>query len=335
MEKRKPVFREVRMRYDLATRRSVRHGSIAAAQTYPSRPVTLIVGFEPGGGTDTVARVMQKKLGEYLGQTIVVENRAGAGGTIAAGIVAKAEPDGYTFLLATIGALAVEPHLMKLPTTRSRSRAAVDGDRCSGNVLVVHPSVPAKTLADFVKLANRRPGTIAYGTSGVGGAGHLAGELLEMMAHIQSDACTLQGRRSGDERPGRRRRSIPRFRTPITAPAADPERQGAWRSRPPARGAPRPCPTCRPSPSRVIPATRRSTGTPTSCAGEDAAGTSSTRLNTEIVKTLKHPRRSTSAAQKQGEDPHTHRRPRSSAQHMKREYDTWGRVVKQADIKAE
>ena len=88
----------------------------AAAQSYPSRPITLVVGFAPGGGTDTVARVMQKKLGEYLGQTIVVENRAGAGGIIAADLVARAAPDGSTILLATIAALAVAPHLnSKLP----------------------------------------------------------------------------------------------------------------------------------------------------------------------------------------------------------------------------
>ncbi|HEY6864630.1 MAG TPA: tripartite tricarboxylate transporter substrate-binding protein, partial [Burkholderiales bacterium] len=141
----------------------------AAAQTYPSRPVTLIVGFAPGGGTDTVARVMQKKVGEYLGQTVVVENRAGAGGTIAAAVVAKAEPDGYTILLATIAALAVAPHLnSKLPYNPLKDFAPISMATESGNVLVVHPSVPAKTLAEFVKLANSKPGGIAYGTSGVG-----------------------------------------------------------------------------------------------------------------------------------------------------------------------
>src|SRR3989475_12095464 len=88
----------------------------AAAQGYPSRPITLVVGFAPGGGTDTVARVMQRKLGEYLGQTIVVENRAGAGGTIAADVVARTNPDGDTSLLAPIAALARSPHLnSKLP----------------------------------------------------------------------------------------------------------------------------------------------------------------------------------------------------------------------------
>src|SRR5438046_8102759 len=119
----------------------------AAAQGYPSRPITLVVGFAPGGGTDTVARVMQKKLGEYLGQTVVVENRAGAGGAIAADVVSKANPDGYTILLATIAALAVAPHLnSKLPYNPLTDFAPISMATVSGNVLVVHPSVQAKTL---------------------------------------------------------------------------------------------------------------------------------------------------------------------------------------------
>src|SRR5215831_18606184 len=155
----------------------------AAAQGYPSRPVTVTVGFAPGGGTDTVARVMQRKLAEYLGQTVVVENRAGAGGTIAAAIVAKAEPDGYNILLATIAALAVAPHLnSKLPYNPLTDFVPISMATESGNVLVVNPSVPAKTLAEFVKLANSQPGGIAYGTSGVGSAGHLAGELFRLTA---------------------------------------------------------------------------------------------------------------------------------------------------------
>ena len=156
----------------------------AGAQAYPARPVTIIVGFAPGGGTDTVARVMQKKLSELLRQPVVIENRAGAGGTIGAAVVAKAEPDGYTILLATIAALAVAPHLnSKLPYDPLKDFAPVSMATESGNVLVVHPSVPAKTLAEFVKLANSRPGGIAYGTSGVGSAGHLAGELFRLTAH--------------------------------------------------------------------------------------------------------------------------------------------------------
>src|SRR5204862_3392353 len=155
----------------------------AAAQGYPSRPITLVVGFVPGGGTDTVARVMQKKLGEYLGQTIVVENRAGAGGIIAADLVSKAAPDGYTILLATIAALAVAPHLnSKLPYNPLRDFAPISMATVSGNVLVVHPSLPAKTIAEYVKEANTRPGGLPYGTSGVGSAGNLAAELFRLTA---------------------------------------------------------------------------------------------------------------------------------------------------------
>src|ERR1041384_6627210 len=140
------------MKIVLALAAALAMAANAAAQSYPSRPITLVVGFAPGGGTDTVARVMQRKLGEYLGQTIVVENRAGAGGIIAADLVSKAAPDGSTILLATLAPLAM---------------ATV-----SGNVLVVHPSLPAKTIAEYVKEANTRPGGLPYGTSGVGSAGN-------------------------------------------------------------------------------------------------------------------------------------------------------------------
>src|SRR5258706_9669973 len=155
----------------------------ATAQTYPTRPVTVVVGFAPGGGTDTVGRVMQRKLGEYLGQSIVVENRAGAGGAIAADAVAKAAPDGYTILLATIAALAVAPHLnSKLPYNPLRDFAPISMATVSGNVLVVNPSLKARTLAEYVKEANSLPGGISYGTSGIGSAGNLAGELFRLMA---------------------------------------------------------------------------------------------------------------------------------------------------------
>src|SRR5260370_21971250 len=154
-----------------------------AGQSYPSRPIRVVVGFAPGGGTDSVARVMQKKLGEYLGQTIVVENRAGAGGIIAADLLSKAAPDGYTILLATIAALAVAPHLnSKLPYNPLRDFAPISMATVSGNVLVVNPSLKARTLAEYVKEANSLPGGLSYGTSGIGSAGNLAGELFRLMA---------------------------------------------------------------------------------------------------------------------------------------------------------
>jgi tripartite-type tricarboxylate transporter receptor subunit TctC len=156
-----------------------------AQPTYPARPITMVVGFAPGGGTDTVARVVAKKLTESMGQPVVVENKAGAGGNVATDHVAKAAPDGYTVLLGSVGSLAVAPHLISnLPYDPLRDLAPITMAVVFANVLVVQPSVPANTLADFVKLAKEKPGTITYGSSGIGGAGHLAGALLNMTAGI-------------------------------------------------------------------------------------------------------------------------------------------------------
>src|SRR5688572_29056708 len=156
----------------------------ALAQS-PSKPITMVVGFEPGGGTDTVARVVAKFLAENVGQQVVVENRAGAGGNIAVDHTIKSAPDGYTVVLANVGALTVNPHLMKLAYDPMRDLAPVTMAVVFPNIVVTNPRVPAKTLAEFVKLAKEKPGTITYGSSGVGGAGHLAGALLEQVAQIQ------------------------------------------------------------------------------------------------------------------------------------------------------
>jgi len=158
-------------------------GGALAQGTYPSRPVTMVVGFAPGGGTDITARTIAKKLAEYLGQSVVVENRAGAGGNIATDLVAKAIPDGHTILLAAVGSLAVAPHMnSKLPYDPQRDLAPISMAVIFANVLVVHPSLPVTSLAEYVKLASSRPGGMPYGTSGIGGAGHLAGEMFRLMA---------------------------------------------------------------------------------------------------------------------------------------------------------
>jgi tripartite-type tricarboxylate transporter receptor subunit TctC len=160
-------------------------GSALAKGSYPTRPVTMVVGFAPGGGTDTVARIIAKNLSESLGQQVVVENRAGAGGNIATDYVAHAAPDGYTILLGNVGSLAVAPHMIaSLGYDPLRDFAPITMAVVFANVLVVQPSVPAHTLAEFVKLAQDKPGTVTYGTSGIGGAGHLAGELFNMRANI-------------------------------------------------------------------------------------------------------------------------------------------------------
>jgi tripartite-type tricarboxylate transporter receptor subunit TctC len=160
---------------------------IAFAQAdYPSKPVKLMVGFAPGGGTDITARIVAKKLGELLGQQVIVDNRPGAGGNLATDLVAKAPPDGYTILLGNVGSLAVAPHMTKkLPYDPEKDLAPISLAVTFSNVVVVHPSLPAQTLADYVALAKAKPGTVNYGSSGIGGAGHLAGELFARMAGIE------------------------------------------------------------------------------------------------------------------------------------------------------
>jgi tripartite-type tricarboxylate transporter receptor subunit TctC len=152
---------------------------------YPNRTITMVVGFAPGGGTDSVARVVAKKMGESIGQTVVVENKAAAGGTVATHQVAKSAPDGYTILLGSIGAIAVWPHLNpKLPYDPLRDLAPITMAVEFPNVIVVNSTLPVKTLAEFVEAAKAKPGTIGYGSSGVGGIGHLAGALLALTAGI-------------------------------------------------------------------------------------------------------------------------------------------------------
>ena len=158
---------------------------VVSGQNFPNRPVTLTVGFAPGGGADTAARFIAQKLGENIGQPVVVENKAGAGGNIAAQHIATAPPDGYTIHLTSVGPMAVAPHLVKtLPYDPKRDIAPITMGVVFPNVFVVPSGVPAKTLAEFVAMAKQRPGKLTYGSSGVGGAGHLAGELFKERAGI-------------------------------------------------------------------------------------------------------------------------------------------------------
>ena len=153
-----------------------------AQGTFPNKPVTVVVGFEPGGGTDTTARILQKPLGDLLGQQVVVENRAGAGGNIAVDYVAKAAPDGYMLVLANVGALAVNPHILKTPYDPLKDLTPIGMAVVFANVLVVQPSLQVNSVADYVKLARQKQDGVTYASSGIGGAGHLAGELLKGLA---------------------------------------------------------------------------------------------------------------------------------------------------------
>jgi len=303
----------------------------AAAQGYPSRPITLVVGFAPGGGTDTVARVMQKKLGEYLGQTIVVENRAGAGGVIAADLVSKAAPDGYTILLATIAALAVAPHLnSKLPYNPLRDFAPISMATVSGNVLVVHPSLPAKTIAEYVKEANSRPGGLPYGTSGIGSAGNLAGELFRLTAKANLIHVPYKGGGPAmSDLLGAQILSV--FASATTAvPQVKAGRLRALGTTSAKRSATMPeVPTIAEQGYPGYEATNWYAFVAPAKTPRNVV----VRLNREIVKTLRDPE-THDAIFKQGEEP-TPSTPEELAQHMAREYATWGRVIKEAGIPVE
>jgi len=155
------------------------------AQNFPSRTVTLTVGFAPGGGTDTAARIVAKKLTENIGQSVVVENRSGAGGNIAAQHIANAPPDGYTIHLTSVGPMTVAPAMEKnLPYDAKKDIAPITMGMVFPNVFVVHTGVPARTLREFVALAKSKPGQLTYASSGIGGAGHLSGELFKQAAGI-------------------------------------------------------------------------------------------------------------------------------------------------------
>ena len=159
---------------------SVAFTSPAAAQKFPTKPVRLVIGFAPGGGTDTTARALSTKLAASLGEQVVVDNRPGHSGTIAADIVTKATPDGHTVLLGTI-ALVINPSLTeKMPFDTMKDLAPVSRAADSTNILVVHPGVAAKSVKELIALAKSKP--LNAGSSGVGGTGHLAIELVNLKA---------------------------------------------------------------------------------------------------------------------------------------------------------
>ena len=154
------------------------------AQNYPNRVIRLVVPSSPGGGTDIIGRIIAQKLSEQLGQQVVVENRAGAGTIIGNEAVAKSAPDGYTLLMG-LSTLAINPSMYaKLPYDALRDFAPISQAVSSPNILTLHPSVPAKTVKEFVTLAKAKPGSITFGSAGMGTSPHLSGELLRTLAKI-------------------------------------------------------------------------------------------------------------------------------------------------------
>lgn len=156
----------------------------ASAQSFPVKPIRIVVGFAPGSGTDIAARLLAQKLSEELGQQVIVENRTGAGGAIATERVATSAPDGYTLLLVTAADTAQPAVRAKLPYNLERDFAPVSLVATGPYVLVVHPSVPVRDVKGLVALARAQPGKLTYGSSGVGSSSFFAGELLKVMAKV-------------------------------------------------------------------------------------------------------------------------------------------------------
>lgn len=158
-------------------------GGLVRAQSYPSKPIRLIVPFAPGGGADVTARAIAQKISENIGQSVFIDNRAGAGGNIGTEATAKAAPDGYTYLLTTNGH-TIQPNLQKLPWDPIRDFAPVSLVVTYPLMVVVHPSVQANSIKELIALAKSQPGRLSYGTSGPGTNLNLASELFKSMAGV-------------------------------------------------------------------------------------------------------------------------------------------------------
>ncbi len=161
------------------------HAQQAAAAAWPSRTVRIVVPFGPGGSADLVARILGQRLTESLGQPVIVENRPGAGAMLGNELVAKSLPDGYTLTIGTLGPFAVNQSLFrKVPYDSQRDFAPVTLTGASSHVLVVHPSMPVKSMMELIALAKQRPGQLSFASSGIGNATHLTGELFKSMAGV-------------------------------------------------------------------------------------------------------------------------------------------------------
>ena len=153
--------------------------------SYPNKPIRLIDPFPPGGGSGLVARLVGQKLTENLGYAIVVDNRAGAGGSMGTDMAARAAPDGYTLLMSTASAMVINPHMSVVPYDPLRDFAPIVLATTIPLIITVHPSVPAKSLRELIALALARPGTLNFGSSGNGTISHLAGELFKILTGAQ------------------------------------------------------------------------------------------------------------------------------------------------------
>ncbi len=165
----------------------------ALAQSYPAKPVKLIVTYPPGGSSDLMARVFGQKLGEVWGQTVIIESKPGAAGSIGMDFAAKQAPDGYSFVVGNIGPAAVNPLLSKVPYDIQRDFVAISLISTGPNILIVHPDVPAKSLRELTTYAKANSGKLNYGTSGPGSISHLAGAMYANLTGVKATEVPYKG----------------------------------------------------------------------------------------------------------------------------------------------
>jgi len=302
--------------------------AFSAAAQYPAKTITTVVGFEPGGGTDTTARILAPALAEQMGQQVIVENRSGAGGNIAVDHVAKANPDGYTIVLANVGALCVNPHYLKTGYDPLKDLVPISMAAIFANVLVVQPSLGIKSVDDYVKLARSRP--VTYASSGIGSAGHMAGQLLKDMAKLNLEHVPYKG--GGPAMQGFLGGQVDSFfATPISSISqikAGKAMAIATTGTKRAKLMPE-VPTIAESGFQGYEALNWYGYLAPARTPKEVID----RLHREIAKALSNPKIIDQLA-KTGVEP-TSMTPEEFGRYLKTEYDTWGKVVKQAGIKAQ
>ena len=170
------------------------NAAISQSFPAPNKPIRLIVGFAPGGGTDIVARALAPKIGEILGQSVIVETRSGAAGTIAADMVSKSAPDGHTLLMGHSNSNAIAPFVLaKVPYNAANDFSPITYVGYVPNILAINPNIPANTVAELVSLAKSKPGQFTYGSSGTGSTQHLAGALFGKISQIEINHIPYKG----------------------------------------------------------------------------------------------------------------------------------------------
>jgi tripartite-type tricarboxylate transporter receptor subunit TctC len=304
--------------------------AVAQQPAYPTKTLRIIASQAPGGGIDAVARIVSSRLSDAVGQTVIVDNRAGANGSLAGDMTAKSPPDGYTLMLGAVGNMGINAYFIKHMTYDPLNDLAPVALAVSGsNVLVVHPSVPVKSLQELIALARARPGALAYGSSGVGGAGHLAAALFQSMTKTRLLHVPYKGGGPAivDLIAGQVQISFASMPSAATSIRAGRLRALAVS-------------TTRRSPLFPNLPTMSEAGVPVyeahswygfAVAARTAPGIIA-RLNKEIVQILHRPD-ATEAVSKQGLDVWTST-PEAFGVYIKTEYEKWGRIIREIGIAA-